>query len=160
MGVQFTKSKIKLNFKKDKPTVYKIQQVNYSVVDTATLVDDVAESCGLNKAMTKAVLEAIVQRACRYVGMGHAVQLGDLGTVKPVFTAKTQETAEELGAENVTSKKVRFYPGKRLKSVVKGISISEYDLSDGTIVDADDTEEGDTSTDNGGTSGGDSTEME
>lgn len=157
MGVQFTKSKIKLNFKKDKPTVYKIQQVNYSVVDTTTLVDDVAESCGLNKAMTKAVLEAIVQRACRYVGMGHAVQLGDLGTVKPVFTAKTQETAEDLGAENVTSKKVRFYPGKRLKSVVKGISISEYDLSDGTIIDSDeDTDAPDT----GGEDNSGGTEME
>ena len=135
--ISFTKSKMKLNFKEDKPTVYKIQQVNYAVVDTQTLIDDVAESCGLNKAMTKAALEGIVSRVCRYIGMGHAVQLGDLGTVKPVFTAKTQETAEELGAENVTSKKVRFYPGKRLKSVVKGISISEYDLSDGTIIDSD-----------------------
>lgn len=159
MGVQFTKAKMTLNFKKDKPTVYKIQQVNYSVVDTATLVDDVAESCGLNKAMTKAVLEAIVQRACRYVGMGHAVQLGELGTVKPVFTAKTKATAEELGAENIRTKKVRFFPGQRLRDVVKNISVSEYDLSDGTIVDADDTEEGDTSTDNGGTDNG-GTEME
>lgn len=158
MGVQFTKSKIKLSFKKDKPTVYKIQQVNYSVVDTATLVDDVAESCGLNKAMTKAVLEAIVQRACRYVGMGHAVQLGELGTVKPVFTAKTKATAEELSADNIRTKKVRFFPGQRLRDVVKNLSVSEYDLSDGTIVDTDeDTESGSTDT---GESGDGSTEME
>lgn len=160
MGVQFTKSKIKLNFKKEKPTVYKIQQVNYGVVNTATLVDDVAESCGLNKAMTKAVLEALVQRACRYVGMGHAVQLGDLGTVKPVFTAKTKETAEELGAENVTSKKVRFYPGKRLKSVVKGISISEYDLADGTILDEEEDDNATDSTQPGGDETGGGTEMD
>jgi len=58
--ISFTKSKMKLNFKEDKPTVYKIQQVNYAVVDTQTLIDDVAESCGLNKAMTKAALEGIV----------------------------------------------------------------------------------------------------
>lgn len=136
--IAFTKSKVKLNFKKEKPTVYKIQQVHYSVVDTDTLVDDVAESCGLNRAMTKAVLEGLVSRACRFVGMGHAVQLGELGTVKPIFTAKTQETAEELSADNVRNKKIRFYPGSRLQKVVKNISISEYDLADGTILDTED----------------------
>ena len=94
MGVQFVKSKIKLNFKKEKPTVYKIQQVNYGVVETEALIDDVAEACGLNRAMTKAALEGIVSRVCRYIGMGHAVQLGELGTVKPYFTAKTKETAD------------------------------------------------------------------
>lgn len=136
--IAFTKSKVKLNFKKEKPTVYKIQQVHYSVVDTDTLVDDVAESCGLNRAMTKAALEGLVSRACRFVGMGHAVQLGELGTVKPIFTAKTKETAEELSADNVRNKKIRFYPGSRLQKVVKNISISEYDLADGTILDTED----------------------
>ena len=45
--IVFTKAKMKLNFKKEKPTVFKIQQVNYGVVDAETLIDDVAESCGL-----------------------------------------------------------------------------------------------------------------
>ena len=129
--IAFTKSKVKLNFKKEKPTVYKIQQVHYSVVDTDTLVDDVAESCGLNRAMTKAALEGLVSRACRFVGMGHAVQLGELGTVKPYFTAKTQETAEELSADNVRNKKIRFYPGSRLQKVVKNISPSSSQIQKG-----------------------------
>lgn len=147
-----------LNFKKEKPTVYRIQQVNYGVMDTKTLVDDVAESCGLNRAITKAVLEALVQRTCRYIGMGHAVQLGDLGTIKPVFNAKTQKTAEELSADNIRTKKVRFFPGMRLREVVKNISISEYDLADGTILDAE--EETDTETpDTGGEDQG-GTEMD
>jgi predicted histone-like DNA-binding protein len=147
-----------LNFKKEKPTVYRIQQVNYGVMDTKTLVDDVAESCGLNRAITKAVLEALVQRTCRYIGMGHAVQLGDLGTIKPVFNAKTQKTVEELSADNIRTKKVRFFPGMRLREVVKNISISEYDLADGTILDAE--EETDTETpDTGGDEQG-GTEMD
>lgn len=160
MAVQFVKSKMTLNFKEDKPTVYKIQQVSYSVVDTETLVEDVAESCGLNRAMTKAALEAIVSRVCRFVGMGHAVQLGDLGTVKPVFTAKTQETADTLGADNVTNKKIRFYPGTRLKQVVKGLSVSEYELSDSTIIEPDESTSEDTGSGDTGGSGGSGTEME
>lgn len=158
MSVKFIKSKVKLNFKKDKPTVYKIQQVHYSVVDTQTLIDDVAEACGLNKAMTKAALEGIVSRACRFAGMGHAVQLGELGTIKPVFTTKTKETAEELGADNVRNKKIRFYPGARLQQVVKGISISEYDLADGTLLEEDDDEKP-TAPETGGDDNG-STEMD
>ena len=156
--IAFTKSKVKLNFKKEKPTVYKIQQVHYSVVDTDTLVDDVAESCGLNRAMTKAALEGLVSRACRFVGMGHAVQLGELGTVKPIFTAKTQETAEELSADNVRNKKIRFYPGSRLQKVVKNISINEYDLADGTILDAEETPDTETPDTGGDEQGG--TEMD
>ena len=159
MGVKFTKSKMTLNFKKDKPTVFRIQQVNYGVVDTQTLVDDVAESCGLNKAMTKAVLEAIVQRTCRYIGMGHAVQLGDLGTVKPVFNVKTKETAEELGADNIRTKKVRFFPGQRLRDVVKNISVSEYDLAEGTLLDDEDDDDKPTAPETGGDDNG-STEMD
>lgn len=159
MGVQFTKKKIKLGFKEGKPTAYKIQQVNYAVVETKTLVEDVAESCGVNMAITKAVLEAIVQRTCRYIGMGHAVQLGDLGTVKPIFTTKAKETAEELSADNVKNKKIRFYPGARLQQVVKGISISEYDLSDGTIIDSAEDETTDTP-DTGGEDNAGGSEME
>ena len=158
--IAFTKSKMKLNFKKEKPTVFKIQQVNYGVVDAETLIDDVAESCGLNRAMTKAALEGIVSRVCRYIGMGHAVQLGELGTVKPYFTAKTQETAEELSADNVRNKKIRFYPGSRLQKVVKNISISEYDLADGTILDEEEDDNATDSTQPGGDEGGGSTEMD
>lgn len=160
MGVQFVKSKMTLNFKKEKPTVFKIQQVNYGVVDTQTLVDDVAEACGLNRAMTKAALEGIVSRVCRFVGMGHAVQLGELGTVKPIFTAKTKQTAEELGADNVRNKKIRFYPGARLQQVVKGISISEYDLADGTILDEEEDDNATDSTQPGGDETGGGTEMD
>lgn len=158
MAVQFTKSKIKLNFKKDKPTVYKIQQVSYSVIETETLIDDVAESSGMNRAMTKAVIEGIVQRACRYIAAGHAVQIGDLGTIKPVFTTKAKETAEELSADNIKSKKIRFYPGARLKQVVKNISISEYDLADGTILDEEEDDKP-TAPETGGDDNG-STEMD
>lgn len=138
MPVKFTKTKMKLNFKKDKPTVYKIQQVNYGAVDTETLTDDVAEACGMNRAMTKAIIEAIVQRTCRYIGMGLSVQLGDLGTIKPVFTTKTKETVDELGADNIRNKKVRFYPGARLNQVVKNLSVVEYDLSENTVIEEDD----------------------
>lgn len=158
MGVKFTKTKVTLNFKKDKPTVYKIQQVNYGAVDTETLTDDVSEACGMNRAMTKAIIEAIVQRTCRYIGMGMAVQLGDLGTIKPVFTTKTKETVEELGADNVRNKKIRFYPGSRFQKVVKNISISEYDLADGTILDAEEETDTETPDTGGGEQGG--TEMD
>ena len=159
-SIKFTKTKMKLGFKKDKPTVYKIQQVTYGVVDTETLIDDVAEACGLNRAMTKAALEGIVSRVCRFVGMGHAVQLGELGTVKPIFTAKTKQTAEELGADNVRNKKIRFYPGARWQQVVKGISISEYDLADGTILDEEEDDNATDSTQPGGDETGGCTEMD
>ena len=138
MSMKFVRSQRILGFKEGKPTMYKIAQLNYATVSQDELVNEAARSCGMNKTMMKAALEAIVDCACHYVELGHPVQIGEFGTVKPVFTSKMQKTAEELGADNVRTKKIRFYPGQRLKDVVKGISVTEYDLADGTLLDEED----------------------
>lgn len=48
-------------------------------------------------------------------------------TFKPVFSVKTQQTREAVGVDNMKTKKIRFYPGKRFKNVLedmKFVSIS------------------------------------
>ena len=158
MSMKFIRSQRILGFKEGKPTMYKIAQLNYATVTQDELVNEAARSCGMNKTMMKAALEAIVDRVCHYVGMGHAVQIGEFGTVKPIFTSKMQKTADDLSADNVRSKKVRFYAGQRLKDVVKHLSVTEYGLSDNTLLEEDDDEKP-TAPETGGDDNG-STEMD
>lgn len=160
MGMKFVKSSKVLGFKEGKPTMYQIAQLNYGTIDAQSLIDEAARSCSMNKTMMKAALEAIVDCACHYLELGYGVNVGDLGTVKPIFTAKMQETAETLSADNVKAKKIRFYPGTRLKEVVGAMSVSEYELSDSTLLDADDADTGDSGTGDSGGSSGSGTEME
>ena len=60
-----------------------------------------------------------------FLGMGHAISLGEFGTFSPNIKCKTVKTAEEAGAATIKSKYIRFTPGSRLRSVIKNISVTE-----------------------------------
>ena len=137
MAVQFTKVKTTLNFRKDKPVVYQIQQVSFDPIDTRAFVQDIAETCGMPRAMVRAMFEAMTSRACHFLKLGRAVQMGELGTLKPVFRAAVTKSVDELGTDNIRSKKVRFYPGQRIKDTMRDVKVSELDLSGSTIVGDD-----------------------
>ena len=155
MGLKFQKVETKLHFKEEKPTVYKIQQVSQDPVDYDRLLDEVSNSCGMNRAMVAGSVEGLIDRLCHYIDLGLPVQLGGFGTFKPVFTSKTKKTADELGSDNVTNIKFRFYPGKKLRKTVKNLSVTEMSFSDNLLDDEeDDTTPGGTNPDDGSDGGG------
>lgn len=141
---------MKLAFKEGKPTVYKIAQTTQDPIKYKALLEEVSRSCGLNRAMTMAAVESLKDCIAHYIELGFPVQMGDFGTFKPVFTAKTQKTVEELGADNVKAIKLRFYPGEVFKNVLGGMSVSEQSLSSSLVEDED------ASTSTGGTDSGSS----
>ena len=150
MGLKYQKVETTLLFKKEKPKVFKIQQVAQDPVDYDRLLDEVSNSCGMNRAMVAGSVEGLIDRLCHYVDLGLPVQLGGFGTFKPVFTSKTQKTADELGTDNITNVKFRFYPGKKLRKTVKGLSVSEISFSDKLLEDDDKDNETPTSPGTGG----------
>lgn len=136
MALIYQKVETKLNFRKDQPTVYKIAQQTIPAVTFKQLVDEVAQSCGVNVTMSKAVIEGLINRSCHYMELGHAVQMGEFGTFKPIFTSKTQQDITKLSLKDVTGKKIRFYPGKRFKTMLADLSISQMD-SFGNLLNED-----------------------
>ena len=54
-----------------------------------------------------------------------------------MFRAAVTKSAYELGTDNIRSKKVRFYPGQRIKDTMRDVKVSELDLSGSTIVGDD-----------------------
>ena len=124
MGLQYRKAKVKLTFMEDKPERYKIKQLTFPQVTTAQLVRECSESCGVNSAQTRAVVDALVNRLVHYMEIGHGVSLGTFGSFKPVFTSKTAKTYDEADASTVTRKKVQFYPGKAFKDLMSEMTIT------------------------------------
>lgn len=147
MPITYSKVKTVLGFKEGKPTVYKITQQTIPAVTFSKLVDEVAQSCAVNPAMSKAVVEAMINRMCHYMELGHMVQMGEFGSFKPTFTTKTQASADKLSAKNVKARKIRFYPGQRFKDMLSNISIVQVD-SNGNVIEENPT--------GGSTSGGNS----
>lgn len=125
MGLQYRKSKIKLNYLESKPDRYKIQQLTYPAVSFGQLVNECSKSCGVNPAQTKAVINALVDRLVHYMEIGHGVQLGEFGSFKPTFTVKAVKAYEDADASTVKARRVSFYPGKAFKEMLGEMSISQ-----------------------------------
>lgn len=125
MGLQYRKSKIKLNFLDDKPERFKIQQLTYPAVTFQQLVNECSKSCGVNPAQTKAVIDALVDRLVHYMEIGHGVQMGTFGSFKPTFTVKSVRDYDSADAGTVKSKRVSFFPGKAFKSMLGELAITQ-----------------------------------
>lgn len=127
MALVYEKQKIKLGYKEDKPEVYRIKPVRQQPVTFEDLLNEVSNSCGVNRSQTKAVLEALIDRMIVFMNYGMPVKLGDFGSFKPTFNSKTGATADAVSADNVTRKKILFYPGKRFKQMLSGMAATTMD---------------------------------
>ena len=127
MALVYGKQKIKLGYKEDKPEVYRIKPVRQQPVTFEDLLNEVSNSCGVNRSQTKAVLEALIDRMIVFMNYGMPVKLGDFGSFKPTFNSKTGATADAVSADNVTRKKILFYPGKRFKQMLSGMAVTTMD---------------------------------
>ena len=154
MAIRVKKEKITLNFKKEKPTSYKLSQVKEQVVSYKALCRNVAANTGIRKGEVEDVLESIAQQAKQMMEMGHAVQLGILGTLKPVIQAKCAKSMNDLNVnDNIVRLKVRFYPGEVFKDLLSEMDIeTEADEDEGSSPSGGSTDEGN---DGGGSSGDD-----
>ena len=124
MGLQYRKAKVTLNYRESKPKMFKLVQLTYPQVTSEQLVAECANSCGVNPAQTKAVIDALVDRIAHYMEIGHGVKMGHFGSFKPVFTSKVTETLEEATLETVKVKKIMFFPGKIFKDMLHELTIS------------------------------------
>ena len=130
MAMIVEKRAIKLNYKEDKPTVYKMSPVRQQKVTYEKLLDEVSGSCGVNRSQSKAVIEALIDRMTMFMDYGMGVQLGDFGTFKTTLQCKTKKTEEEVSSADVRRVKIRYYPGKRFKNMLANMSITSFNDDD------------------------------
>ena len=83
MALQYRKAKITLNYRETKPEVFKAMQLTYPKVTYEQLVEEIAQSRGVNTNSTRAVVDALLNRLVHYMEIGHGVSLGSFGSFKP-----------------------------------------------------------------------------
>lgn len=126
MSIVYRKVKKVLNFMEEKSEVYKLHQLTFPQVKFEELVDECSEACGVNRAQTKVVADAMLNRIIMYMKLGHGVRFGDFGTFKPTFTSKTTKTLNELNEETANTikrKKVMFFPGGAFRTLMDNMSV-------------------------------------
>lgn len=139
MALQYRKAKITLNYREEKPEVFKAMQLTYPKVTYEQLVEEIAQSRGVNTNSTRAVVDALLNRLVHYMEIGHGVKMGDFGSFKPTFNCKSAPTLEETTIETIKVKKVQFYPGKAFKQMLKDMSVTS--ASDALSVKDEESEE-------------------
>lgn len=125
MGLQYRKSKIKLNYLDDKPERYKIQQLTFPVVNFKQLIEECSRSCGVNPSQTMAVVNALVDRLVHYMEIGHGVKVGTFGSFKPTFTVKTVKAYDDANASTIRTKRITFFPGGAFKDMLNTLEVSQ-----------------------------------
>ena len=107
MGLMYRKAKVKLTYREEKPEVYKLRQLTYPAVTYDQLLGMI-QIVGVNRAQTKAVVDALLQSLVHYMELGHGVSLGTFGSFKPTFNSKTVKTLDGLeGDEALKTVKVK-----------------------------------------------------
>ena len=127
MGLMYRKAKVKLTYREEKPEVYKLRQLTYPAVTYDQLLGMI-QIVGVNRAQTKAVVDALLQSLVHYMELGHGVSLGTFGSFKPTFNSKTVKTLDGLEGDEalktVKVKKIQFFPGGDFKDMIKALSMS------------------------------------
>lgn len=141
MGMLFDKKEFVLNFKDEKPTMYRIALVKLPQVPFEKLLDEVSSSCGVGRAQVKASIEGLLDRMTLFMEYGMSVKLGDFGTFKPTINVKSQKRVEDLGSDNIKKRKILFRPGKRFKNMLSDLSVTALDGSISGKKTSEDTEE-------------------
>ena len=124
MGLNYTKAKMKLGYLEDKPEVWKARQLTFPQISYETLVEEIAQSRGVNSNSTRAVVDALLNRLVHYMQIGHGVSLGTFGSFKPVFNSKVALSSEEATVETIKRKKILFYPGKTFRDMLGELSVT------------------------------------
>ena len=125
MGLQYRKGKGTLQYREEKPEVYKAIQLTFPKVTYEQLLEMI-QIVGVSKAQTRAVVEALLTSLVHYMEIGHAVSLGQFGSFKPVFNSKTTKRLDDvddtIGGKGFI-KKIHFYPGGKFKQMLKDLSV-------------------------------------
>ncbi|MBQ0022506.1 MAG: hypothetical protein KBT29_04620 [Prevotellaceae bacterium] len=127
MGIIYRKKKITLNYKEEKPEVYKIAKIVMPKVSYDELLKDVAHAEGVNDTAALAVVRGLLNRMEVFLGLGHSVSLGEFGTFSPNLRVCVTQTIDDANANTIKKKHIRFIPGARLRDVIKNMSVNEAD---------------------------------
>lgn len=154
MSLMFKKVQSTLHFDKENPKViYKLANQRQSKVTFNQLLNDVNRSAGVNRAQTQAVIEGLIDSLSHFLDLGHTVQMGGFGTLRPHFTTKAQDNMDSVGANNVVRCKIQFYPGAVLKATMKNIKLEDAEPDDNEASDAGTNTNNNTNTNTGSNTG-------
>jgi predicted histone-like DNA-binding protein len=96
-------------------------------INLREIVTAVAKRTSMSEHDTRAVISVLSVLIPEYIKNGHTVHLGDLGIFRLGVSSTGHEKQEEVSAESIKSKKIRFLPGVEMKKAIKDARFIKID---------------------------------
>lgn len=158
MDLNIIKKKMTVGPKKGQ-TMYGLSRVSMPTIHSNAILDEVKQSSTFSQGDAKHIIKELANVMVEFVANGCAVDLGELGTLRPTITAKSVDTREECKASTITDRGIRYISRADFATDMKGMSLRVLNAaaSSANTGGADTPSDPDTggNTDGGGTSGDD-----
>ena len=123
-AVKYIKRPYILGFKDGKPTVFKIQICRGRVIKDADFIAYAAQAANVPESTMITARHAILDAINYFVMNGHGVQLAGLGSFTPRIRVKAVNTEEEVKADTIKAKYIKFNPAGDILNLVNADNIS------------------------------------
>ena len=129
----FRRAKV-LNYRDEKPTVYKLQQLTYPAIKEKDLVRYICNSSNIPESTLTACLKAIAEGIVYFAINGHRVVFDGFGGFYINVRTKTAKSEEALTAENIVSSRLAYVPATELRELISAqgteiVNNSQYGIA-------------------------------
>ena len=94
-------------------------------VDLDRLAELISYQCTVTETDCYAVLMALEHNIISELGQGRIVKLGRLGNFQVGLSSTGSANASEVSASAITKSRILFRPGKKLRSMLDGVSFKK-----------------------------------
>ncbi len=141
MSITYKVVKQVFGFDKQKTPKYVVRAVTGEMLTFDKVRLQVSQVSGIHRATVNSVIEGLLDVLVNNLDMGHSVQLGEFGCLRPGMQAKAQKTEKEVTASTICRRKIIFVPGKMLKELLRRVAVSRMGEVDTDYTNGDDGDE-------------------
>lgn len=114
----------KVPFNKDgEQVMYHLRPRKMGVIEFEDLAKRYIRCLGINEHLAVALSSMISEGLCEFLKTGHAVNIGKVGTLKPVVKCKAQLNPHDCSVDDVKSIKLQFFPCKPINEVLGNMAL-------------------------------------
>lgn len=106
----------------DRQVMYLLKPVKQSVIEFDDIAHHAIRLMGINEHMTKAMTAMMSDAITRWITTGHAVNIANVGTLKPVVNCKAQTDPALCTVDDLYKLKLQFYPCKEMTDALHTVA--------------------------------------
>lgn len=124
MSFNYKVVELVFGFDKEAGPKYVAKSVTGEMLTFDKVRNQVCQVCGVHRGVANLVLDGLLDVMVNNLDMGHSVQLGEFGTLRPGIRAKAQDSLEAVDVTTIYRRKINFTPGKMLRNFLTDVSVT------------------------------------